>query len=357
MSKKDKPLYIEIYEFIRNKIVTGAYVFGSRIPSKRELAAKMNVSIITVEHAYGFLCDEGYIESRERSGYYVIYKDSDFISTNENSHYVIDQSEKIVLPVYEFPYSVLVKTVRKVMLDYDKRILLKSPNGGCPELRIAISSFLAKSTGISVSPSQIIIGAGAEYLYSLVAQLLGKDRIFAIEEPSYSKIQRVYESNGVKFEKLKLGGDGILSSELEKTSANVLHVTPFNSYPSGVTASASKKKEYIDWASSRKGYIIEDNYDSEMTPSKKNEDTLFSISENENVIYLNTFSRTISQSVRVGYMVLPERLADMFEEKLGFYSCTVSSFEQYIIADLINSGAFERHINRVRRQKRKNKEK
>lgn len=187
----------------------------------------------------------------------------------------------------------------------------------------------------------------------MIVQLLGSDRVFALENPSYEKIRRVYEANGVRCDMLKLGHHGIKSSELERTEATVLHVTPFNSYPSGITAGASKRYEYLQWAEKRSGYIIEDNYESELTVSTKNEDTVFALSENGSVIYMNTFSKTVAPSVRVGYMVLPEKLLDNFEKKLGFYSCTVPVFEQYVLAELLNSGDFERHINRVRRERRK----
>ena len=349
-----KPLYIEIYEAMRDGIVSGAYRYGSRLPSKRELAAEKNVSVITVEHAYGLLSDEGYVESREKSGYFVIYKDSDFNSVAPSERRTAKSGDKTPQRTYEFPYSVLAKTMRRVMLDYGTRILERSPNTGSEELRASIALYLARSSGIAVDKDQIVIGSGAEYLYSLIAQLLGKDRIFALEKPSYGKIQRVYEASGVKCELLKMDADGIGSSELEKSRASVLHVTPFNSFPSGVTAGATKRREYVAWAKARRGYIIEDNYDSEMTVSRKNEDTLFSLSDDENIIYLNTFSQTISRSIRVGYMVLPAPLYEKFEQKLGFYSCTVPVFEQYVLAELISSGDFERHINRVRRSKRKN---
>lgn len=152
---------------------------------------------------------------------------------------------------------------------------------------------------------------------------------------------------------LKLGNDGIKSSELEKTKATVLHVTPFNSYPSNITATASKRQEYILWAQKRNGYIIEDNYDSELTVSKKNEDTVFSIDKSGSVIYLNTFSKTVAPSFRTGYMILPEHLLTEFEKKLGFYSCTVPVMEPIYFTELINGGDFERHINRIRRKRRK----
>lgn len=356
--KSKQPAYMQLYLQLRKDIVSGAYNYGAKLPSKRILAEESGVSVITVEHTYAILCDEGYIEARQRSGYFVIYKEKDFISVAENEYtkkyndYDIKRSESHATKSM-IPYSVLAKTMRKVMLDYGESILVKSPNPGCPELRNAISHYLARSNGIVAKPEQIIIGSGAEYLYSLVVQLLGSDRLYAIENPSYEKIRQVYTACGVKYEMLKMGNDGIKSGELERSEATVLHVTPFNSYPSNITASVSKRNEYIKWAQCRNGYIIEDNYGSELTLSTKVADTVFSMTDTENVIYINTFSKTIAPSMRVGYMVLPEKLLEIFQKNLGFYSCTVPVFEQYVIASLINSGDFERHINRARREGRK----
>lgn len=183
--------------------------------------------------------------------------------------------------------------------------------------------------------------------------MLGHNRVYGIEDPSYKKIEQVYKASKVSYEALRLSNDGIDSAVLSKTDANVLHTTPYRSYPTGVTASASKRHEYIRWASIDKRFIIEDDFESEFSVSTKPEDTLFSLSEDDNVIYLNTFSKTISPSLRIGYMVLPKKLVSVFDERLGFYSCTVPTFEQYVIARLIKNGDFERHINRVRRNLRK----
>lgn len=374
---KEEFAYMQLYKQMKKDIVEGVLPFGSKLPSKRLLAEETEVSVITVEHTYSILCDEGYIEARQRSGYFVIYRESDFHVVGQSHMAEGDlrydsalmdsnaaRDEYHHLPSHEpshgktkcdFPFSVLAKTMRRVLTDYDNEILVKSPNHGCQELREAISSYLKRTNGIIVEPKQIIIGSGAEYLYSLIVQLLGKDRVFALENPSYHKIRQVYEANGVTCDMLELGHDGIKTSELQKTDATVLHITPFNSFPSGVTASISKRQEYLRWADSRDGYIIEDNYDSELTVSKKNEDTVFSLANNNTVIYLNTFSQTIAPSMRIGYMVLPEILVERFESKLGFYSCTVPVFEQFVLAELIRSGDFERHINRVRRARRKTK--
>lgn len=354
ITKTDKkPAYLQLYEQLKGDIINGVYPLGVKMPSKRTLSAETNLSVIPIEHSYELLCEEGYVESRERSGYFVSYRAEDFSPFSPLEEKKFFPHTESLNSKNDFPFSVLAKTMRKVLLDYGEEILTKSPNSGCAELKTAISSYLARSSGLKAKPEQIIIGSGAEYLYSLIVQLLGKERLYAIEEPCYEKIQKVYKANAVNFEKLTLGKEGIASSKLKNSKATVLHITPFNSYPSGVTANASKRQEYIRWAKERKGYIIEDNYDSELTVSRKNEDTVFSLWENGSVIYLNTFSKTIAPSIRVGYMVLPLNLLEEFQKKLGFYSCTVPSFEQYVLADLIQNGNFERHINRIRRIKRK----
>lgn len=370
VAENSKPAYLQLYECLKQDIVTGVFSYGSKMPSKRTLAEDTGVSVITVQHAYEILCEEGYLEGRERSGYFTVYKDSDFVSVTYgageeykklqkelNSEHSTEQDFRTDSSAgkISFPFSVLSKTMRKVLLDYGDKILVKSPNHGCDQLRGAISAYLKRSNGMNVRQEQIIIGSGAEYLYSLIVQLLGKDRIFGLENPSYNKIKQVYEANGVFCDMLSLGQDGIKSSELNRTEATVLHITPFNSYPSGVTADVSKRLEYLQWAKQRNAYIIEDNYAAELTVSMKNDDTVYSMAKEVSVIYLNTFSETIAPSMRVGYLVLPENLLEQFEEKLGFYSCTVPVFEQYVLAELINSGDFERHINRVRRERRKNK--
>lgn len=343
--------YMQLYLQLRRDITDYVYKYGDKLPSKRILAAETQTSVITVEHAYSILCDEGYIEAKERRGYFVIYKKNDFMQTTE-------AEEAAPISSYfhsaeDFPFSIFVKTMRNVISKYGENLLIKSPNQGCIELRTAISNYLARGKGISVAPEQIFIGSGAEYLYGLIVQALGRGRIYAIEKPSYDKIHSVYMANEVACEFLKLGKDGILSSELKKSHASVLHITPFRSFPSGVTATASKRNEYIQWAKNRNGIIIEDDFDSEFSVSTKHEDTVFSLEPKKSVIYINTFSKTIAPSMRIGYMAVPNKLISLFRKKIGFYSCTVPIFEQYVIAEFINNGDFERHINKVRRQRRR----
>ncbi len=349
------PAYLRIYRKLREAIVGGAYALGEKLPSKRILAEKEGCSTVTVAHAYGLLCDEGYIEARERSGYFVIFRKSDGFALSPTAKKG-GPAPKIAQSYPDFPFSVLAKTMRNVLSLYGESILESSPSEGAQELRAALARYLARNRGIRASTEQIVIGSGAEYIYGLIIGLLGHDRKYGIEAPSYEKIECVYRAEEVCYLPLSLSHDGIESQALAKTEADVLHTTPYRSFPSGVTASATKRYEYIRWSGTGNRYIIEDDFESEFSVSTKPEDTLFSLSDLDNVIYLNTFSKTISPSLRVGYMVLPKHLVPIFREKLGFYSCTVPTFEQLVIAALIENGDFERHINRVRRSKRKQTE-
>ena len=352
IDKEKRPVYLQLYNQMRDDIVNEIIPFNSKLPSIRILADELGISTVTIEHAYALLCDEGYVESRQRSGFVVIFRKSDgfAVSSERHTSYIQHHTEQ---SYPDFPLSVLSKTMRKVLTDRGDRLLEKSPNCGCEELREAIRQYLARNRGIRVALEQIIIGSGSEYLYSLIVDLLGRHKIYAIEAPSYKKIEQVYKATEIVYETLPLTNSGINSKALAETKADVLHTTPFRSYPSGVTASASKRHEYIHWSENGDRYIIEDDFESEFSVSTKPTETLFSLSEKDNVIYLNTFSKTISPSLRIGYMILPEHLVKTFDNKLGFYSCTVPTFMQYVLTELINNGDFERHINRVRRKKRK----
>ncbi len=352
IDKQNRPVYLQLYKQIRDDIISGNYSYNTKLPSKRSLAEETGVSTITVEHAYALLCDEGYVESRERSGFIVIFRQSDgFAASSEHHTEHTPHNTERTYP--DFPLSVFSKTMRKVLTEHGDLLLEKSPNCGCIELREAIRHYLARNRGIQVEVEQIIIGSGSEYLYGLIVELLGRHRFYAIESPSYKKIEQVYKATEITYDSLPLTSSGIKSEALAETKADVLHTTPYRSYPSGVTASASKRHEYIRWSEQNDRYIIEDDFESEFSVSTKPSETLFSLSDNDNVIYLNTFSKTISTSLRIGYMVLPKHLVEEFDKKLGFYSCTVPTFMQYVLTELINNGDFERHINRVRRNKRK----
>jgi len=348
-----KPAYLQIYETLRRELVDGLWPRGSRLPSKRDLADRFGVSVITAEHAYALLAEEGYVELRQRSGCYAAYRETDGFSQPPEPAAPLPPPPGVQTDD-TFPFSVYAKTTRWVLSEYGQRLLDREENLGCGELRTAMSRYLAQNRHMEVRPEQIVVGAGAEYLYGLLVRLLGRDRIYAIEDPSYKKIRQVYEADGVRCRLLPLGRDGIQSRALTETDAQVLHITPYRSFPSGVTASAAKKREYLRWADKCGGVLIEDDCEAEFTLSSKPEETVFSLDGDKGrVVYLNTFSRTISPSVRIAYLVLPPALLETFEEKLGFYSCTVPTLNQYVLARLLESGEYQRHLNRIRRQLRR----
>lgn len=339
--------YLQLYRQLRQDIAEGIYSPGAKLPSKRQLAEELGVSLITVEHAMELLADEGYAVPRQRSGFYAGIGSPAPVNVVRAT---VPQMSLGDMPE-DFPFSVLARVMRKVLTDYGERILMRSPGSGCLELRQELADYLLRSRGLRVDPEQIVIGSGAEYLYGLVVQLLGRDRVYAQEEPCYETIRRVYAVNGAVCEGLLMEKDGISSEALKKSSAGVLHVTPYHSYPSGVTASAAKRREYAVWAQERGAYIVEDDYDSELAVSLPQIETIASLAP-ERVIYVNTFSKTLAPSMRTGYMVLPKELIRLYRERLGFCSCTVPVFEQLVLAEFIRCGELERHINRLRRKRR-----
>ncbi len=348
--------YIEIYEDVKKRIVEGVFEYGAKLPSKRVTADNYHVSVITVMHAYELLMEEGYVTSREKSGYFVSYRENESF-TGETPPLM----KTFRLPVTEhrdsgrdeeLSFNLYAKTVRRVLSEYGEDIKERPDSYGCVILRMAIADYLKKNRGITADYQRIVMGSGAEYLYGLIAETFGKDKIYAIEDPSYHKISRSYEAQGIITDKLPLGNDGIDSDSLWNSDALILHVTPYRSFPTGVTASAAKKAEYISWSRKKDGYIIEDDFESEFSSSRKPEETLYSRDREGRVIYLNTFSKTIGSFMRTAYMVIPEALAPLFKDRISFHSCSVPALEQYVLAELINNGDFVRHINRVRRKRR-----
>ena len=253
-----QPAYLQLYNQLREDITRGLCPYGSKLPSKRFLAAETGTSVITVQHAYDLLADEGYIESRERSGYYVSYKENELfpvaamteesaadLSEPADVHEISDIPIRgpVVTPEQEqFPFNTLAKVARKVLSDYGESLMVRSPNSGTVFLRETIAHYLARSRRMDVAPDQIIIGSGSEYLYNLIVQMLGRERIFALEDPSYEKIKLVYEASGVRCRMLPMDREGVRLSALKKTDATVLHVTSFTSHLSTAIRAESPRR-------------------------------------------------------------------------------------------------------------------
>lgn len=374
MNQRDeKSKYYYLYSSIKDDILSGTIKKNEKLPSKRALAEHLGVSLITVENAYQMLKDEGYIESRERSGYYVtelkllskktsIDKELELLEHGRKKRLQMIDTHVTNSDNNLFPESVYFKTVRSVLTEYGSELLEKAPNEGCGILRNAIAKYLLRYRGIFAQPEQIIIGSGAEHLYSTIVRMFGQENVYGLEDPSYEQIRKVYEGMGAKCKMLKMGKEGILSTELEQTEVDILHVTPFHSFPSGVTATVRKRQEYLEWAkqsnSGEEGkafdkIIIEDDFDSEFFMPGKPIDTLYMLDDQQRVIYINTFSKSLSPSIRVGYMILPEKYLELYYEKMGGFSCTVPVLDQYILAEFIDRGYFEQHLSRARKRREK----
>ncbi|MDD7165578.1 MAG: PLP-dependent aminotransferase family protein [Clostridia bacterium] len=368
-----KKKYAVIYENLRKNITDGTIKFGEKLPSKRTAADGFGASVITVEHAYELLESEGYIESKPRRGYFARYVAEGILAENEfdvsyQKEFAIEKRAAVVGESAKdanakdananakkecFPFGIYASAVRAVLNDLGDKITEKTDGSGTPALKSAIKNYLKTSRDVHADENRIIIGAGAEYLYGVIAKLFGAGETFAIESPSYGIIEKIYSLNGVKTEKLRLGTDGVLSEDLAACRARVIHVTPYRSFPTGVTASASKRAEYLRAAKKIGAYIVEDDYESEFSLSAKLTETLFKNTPDDNVIYINTFSKSVFPSLRLAYMILPEKLAAKYYEKFEDFSCPVPTLEQYVAAKIISDGSFARHVNRVRRARKK----
>ena len=358
-------LYESLYKCIKNDILQGKLCAGEKLPSKRSFAKNLGISVITVENAYGQLSDEGYIYSMPKRGFYV--SDIDMVANPNTSAKtsadanLFDDSASIACSPYFadfssnqtdseiFPFTIWTKTVRSVLNDNRIQLMINPPCGGILPLRNAIVRYLGDFRGMKVAPHQIIIGAGTEYLYGLLIQLLGKNLIYGVENPGYHKIGKICKSMGVTYRHVDLDESGVSIHELEEKKIDIIHTSPSHHFPTGIVMPVSRRYELLGWAAKKKQhYIIEDDYDSELRLSGKPFPTLQSIDVSGKVIYMNTFTKTLASTVRISYMVLPEDLAKRFYSELSFYSCTVSNFEQYTLAQFMENGSFEKHINRLR---------
>ena len=348
------PLYEQLYRALKEDILSGEIKGGEKLPSKRTLAEHLNISRITVENAYNQLVTEGYLVSKPKSGYYA----ETLEALPRRLPPVRQNSPAIMVPpptvsAGQFPFSIWARLMRSVLLDQHDLLLQPPPNTGLPELRSAIAGMLRRSRGMEVSPENIVIGAGAEYLYNILIQLLGKDLRYGLENPGHRKIRQVYEANGVEICPISLDENGVSFASLLFSHASVLHFSPGHQYPTGVVMPIVRRRQLMNWVGGRENqWLIEDDYDSEFRFSGRMVPTMYSMDTLGRVIYLNTFSRTITPALRISYMILPDELMARYRQKLGFYSCTVPSMEQLTLARFLEEGHFEKHVSRMKRHYR-----
>lgn len=347
------PLYEALYRCIREDILSGTLPAGTKLPSKRTLADHLEVSKVTVEGAYDQLLAEGYIRSREKVGYFVEAVEQVHsapaaveVPQEQREEWPVDLTANGPAP--GFPFSVWMRLQRQVMLDYGDRLLAPLHNQGIPQLRAAIARHLSEFRNMRVDPANILVGAGTDFLYNLLLQLLGRDKVYAVEDPGYHKIRRIYAAGGVECVPARMDDQGVVTRELGR--AQVLHISPSHHFPTGLVTPAERRRQLLDWAAEGADrWLIEDDYDSEFRFDSHPVPALQAMDRSGKVIYMNTFSKTLAPSIRISYMILPQALMERFQRELGFYSCTVPSFEQYTLARFLEEGYFEKHLNRMRK--------
>ena len=349
------PLYEQLYRALKADILSGALPGGSRLPSGRALAEHLGLSRVTVETAYAQLLAEGYLTSRPRAGYFV-----EQLTPQELPPRVSEPEAQPPEPetaqsrsAQLFPFSVWARLMRGVLLDRRQELLRPAPDAGLPALRQAVAAELYRQRGVHVSPEQVYIGAGAEYFYNLLIQFFGHGRVYALENPGHRKIARVYQANQVAVRPIGMDADGVIPELLEQSGAEVLHISPSHHYPTGTVTPITRRQALMRWLTAQpRRYLIEDDYDSEFRFSGLPIPTIQSMDRSGRVIYMNTFSRTISPSLRISYMILPRTLLPQWQAAMGFYSCTVPSFEQMTLTRFLAEGYFEKHLSRMKKHYR-----
>ena len=351
------PLYEYLYRCIRGDILSGTLCAQERLPSKRALAEHLQISVITVEAAYQQLEAEGYVYARPKRGFFVCPVErfpapavQPALSKDPPPPvWQLDLSRNQA-DVSLFPASIWARLTRQVLAE--DPFLAPAPHQGLLSLRQAIADHLQAFKGMFVLPEQIVVGAGAEYLYLLLAQLFGPNAVFAVEDPGYPKIRQVYQKHGAVCRPVPMDRQGLKPDALAASGATVAHISPTHHYPTGIVTPIGRRQALLRWAEETGGFIIEDDYDSEFRFTGRPIPTLQSIDTGGRVVYMNTFSQTIAPSMRVGFMVLPLRLLERYRRELDFYACTVPVMDQYVLARFLGGGHFEQHLSRMRKEYR-----
>ena len=360
--KRGVPLYEELYKALKTDILAGRLRAGERLPSKRSMAEDNDISVTTVLNAYQQLLTEGYITSREKTGYFVsdikkidpipetsrpfvgkYYKEDEWFADFQSNNFLYNH----------FPFAMWKKVIREILSENDLELVRRGNPFGLEELRTQIAEFLYRSRGITVSPECVIIGAGIEYLYARLITLFPPSTIYAVETPSYRKIPDIYQAYHLRWKSVGMDSSGVSMPDLITSDASIVHVSPEHHYPLGTVMSIARRHELLNWAGNDEHrYIIEDDYDCEFRYHTRVIPALKSHDATGHVIYMNTFSKTLSPAVRISYMVLPEHLLQRYIEQTHFFTNSTSSLEQYAVARFLEKGYFERHLNRIRKQYR-----
>ncbi|MBF1307382.1 MAG: PLP-dependent aminotransferase family protein [Parvimonas micra] len=341
-------LYMQIYEYFKNEIINGTYKANTKLPSKRNLAKEYKISLNTVDNAYSKLLEEGFIYSKERQGFFVSDVGELYVLDSKPIH-ITKEEENIEYDFSysgvseEFPYKIFKKISSNIFDNKD--ILEKVDYQGYLPLRTQISEYLDKSRGFKAEPSQIVISSGSEYLFQIIFKLIsGK---FGIEDPGYNMLSNIMDTNDINYEFIPVDKNGMDLTKLKKSKSDFCVITPAHQFPTGVIMNMQRRVELLNMKKIK--YVIEDDYDSEFKYSKRPVPALKSIDVNDKVIYIGSFSKSISPSFRVSFMVLPFDLVEKYNKIFKFFICPVSIMVQKMLTTFIEIGEFEKHLNRMRK--------
>jgi len=337
----------QLYGALRAEIERGSLKAGEKMPSKRQLAAHLHVSTATVEAAYGRLASEGYCESRPRSGIYV----SDELPQTGHAERVRPVSVKWdfstgAADAEHFPYATWARLMREVLSEQNTSLLLSGDPQGSFELRCEIAGMMRHLRGIEVKPESIVFGAGTEVLVTALVSLLGREKLFAVEDPGYSRVRRILAASGARLLPTPLLDGAIDVRALYTGGAGAAYVTPSHQFPLGEEMTMPQRTALLHWAKETGGYILEDDYDSEFRFSGVSAPALRSLDDSGQVIYMNTFARTLAPGLRLSFMALPDALVSRYRAMHA--ACSVPGFEQETLRKFIAGGYLERHVNRMR---------
>ncbi len=368
----ESSLYEYLYQRIRDDIMAGQIAADEHLPSKRALAEHLGLSVVTVENAYSQLVAEGYVRAEARRGFYandlpsvpaLSVRAGEGLDRDAADSPGADSSTKggsAAGPASELSPTVLEasrlwqRALRSTLSSEDEALVFApAPAQGTLRLRRAIAEHLRSSRGLQVDPENIVIGAGSQLLVQLLVQLLDHDSTYAVEDPGYLRLTRIYQACGRTVRHIPLDAEGPRLDELEARQVDVAHIMPSHQFPSGRVTSIARRYALLAWAAAAPGrYLIEDDYDCEFRLAGKPIPPLSAIDASGRVIYTNTFSKSLSSALRLAYMVLPTELMERYRTELAFYSSTVSSIDQITLARLLESGEYERHVMRARKRAR-----
>lgn len=346
-SKSRTTLTDQLYLALRDEITGGRMAPGEKMPSKRQLAEHLRVSTATVEAAYGRLVSEGYCESRPRSGMYVaeaLPGDRVFVQAEQTP--VRWDFSTGAADAEHFPYATWARLMREVLSEQNTALLLSGDPQGAIELRREIAAMMHSLRGIDVSPESIVLGAGTEVLVTALTAVLGRDKLFAVEDPGYSRVRRILVASGARIAPTPLLDGAIDVRALYTSGAGAAYVTPSHQFPLGGEMSMSQRTALLRWATETGGYILEDDYDSEFRFSGVSAPALRALDQSGQVIYMNTFARTLAPGLRLSFMALPDALVGRYRALHA--ACTVSGFEQETLRKFIGGGYLDRHVARMR---------